>query len=100
MNSKFKMKYVNFYCNDCFKLAIFCQLMMCHCIFIFTEYIFIQPLYFGSIPHGLVPSRLGLQNIMTASLQRGKTPTLTSCPGYNTKQSDGEVLVMLELLGM
>ena len=35
--------------------------------------------------------RLGLWNTPTAPLQ---------CPGYNTKQSDGEVLDMLELLGM
>ena len=29
----------------------------------------------------------------------GKTPP-NQCPTYNTKQSDGEVLVMLELWGM
>ena len=29
----------------------------------------------------------------------GKTP-LNKCPGYDTKQSDGEVPVMLELWGM
>ena len=34
-----------------------------------------------------------------ASLQRGKTPH-NECPGYDTKQSDGEVLVMLQLWGM
>ena len=28
------------------------------------------------------------------------TPTTNECPGYDTKQSDGEVLVMLELWGM
>ena len=43
------------------------------------------------------PSRLGLQNILTASLQRGKTP---ECPGYDTEQSDGEAPEMLELWGM
>ena len=38
----------------------------------------------------------------TASLQRGKTPHTHSneCPGYDSKQSDGEVPVMLELWGM
>ena len=38
----------------------------------------------------------------TASLQRGKTPTTNNneCPGYDTKQSDDEVPVMLELWGM
>ena len=34
-------------------------------------------------------SQLGLQNTPTASLQRGKTPP-NKCPGYHTKQSDGE----------
>ena len=47
------------------------------------------------------PSRLsgGLQNIPTASLQRGKT-SANGCPDYDTKQSDGEAPVMLELWGM
>ena len=36
--------------------------------------------------------------IPTASLQRGKTPN--EFPGCDTKKSDGEVSVMLELLGM
>ena len=29
-----------------------------------------------------------------------RTPTTTKCPGYNTKQSDGEVPLTLELWGM
>ena len=37
----------------------------------------------------------GLQNAPSASLQRGKTPPDKS-PGYDTKQSDGEVPVMLK----
>ena len=37
---------------------------------------------------------------LTATLQRGKTPTPNECPRYDTKQSDGELLVMLELWGM
>ena len=38
---------------------------------------------------------------LTASLQRGKTPPPTNeCPGNDTKQSDGEVPVILELWGM
>ena len=37
---------------------------------------------------------------MTASLQRGKTPIPNEYSGYDTKQSDGEVPVMLELWGM
>ena len=32
-------------------------------------------------------------------MHRGKTPP-NECPGYDTKQSDGEVPVMLELWGM
>ena len=45
----------------------------------------------------ILPSRLGLQNTPTASLQRGKT---NGCPGYDTKQSHGEVPAVLELQGM
>ena len=41
-----------------------------------------------------LPFRLGLQNTPIASQQRSK------CPGYDTKQSDGEASVMLELWGM
>ena len=37
------------------------------------------------------PSKLGLQNILTASLHSPK-----ECPGYDTEQSDGEALRMLE----
>ena len=33
-------------------------------------------------------------------LCRGAKPHLNGCPGYDTKQSDGEVPVMLELWGM
>ena len=40
-----------------------------------------------------------LQNTMIASQQRGKTPP-NKCPGYDTKQSDIEVSVILELWGM
>ena len=47
----------------------------------------------------LNPSWLGLLNILTASLQRGKTPTPNECPRYDTKQSDGEAPI-LELWGM
>ena len=46
-----------------------------------------------------LPSRLGWLNTPTAPLQKGKNlPTMS--PGYDTKQSDGEIPVMLELLGM
>ena len=47
----------------------------------------------------MLPNRLGLLNTPTASLQRGKTPP-NYYPGYDTKQSDGEVPAMLELWGM
>ena len=33
-------------------------------------------------------------------LYRGVRPSPNECPRYDTKQSDGEVLVMLELWGM
>ena len=45
------------------------------------------------------PSQLGLQNTPTASLQRRKVLP-NEGPGYDTKQSDGEVPVMPELLGI
>ena len=47
-----------------------------------------------------LPSRLGLLNTLTAPLQRGKTPPPSECPGYNTKQSDGEVPAVPGLWGM
>ena len=37
--------------------------------------------------------------MLTSRLQRGKTPH-NECPGYDTKQSDGELPVMSELWGM
>ena len=48
----------------------------------------------------MLPSRLGLQNTPSASPQRCKTPFPNECPEYDTKQSGGEVPVMLELWGM
>ena len=42
---------------------------------------------------------MGLKNTPTASLQRGKT-TPNECPGYDSKQSDGEVPVMLGPWGL
>ena len=50
-----------------------------------------------------LPSRLWLKNTSTALLQRGIPPTHTHTneySGYDTKQSDGEVPVMLELWEM
>ena len=46
-----------------------------------------------------LPSQLGQYNTPTAPLQRGSTPS-KECPGYDTKQCDGEVPVMLEFWGM
>ena len=42
---------------------------------------------------------LGCKNTLTSSLQRGKTPA-NEYPGYDTKQSAGEVPVMLGLRGI
>ena len=50
-------------------------------------------------PKGKWPSWWGLQNTPTASVPKGNPPS-NECPGYDTKQSDGEASVMLELLGM
>ena len=44
--------------------------------------------------------RGGLLNTPTALLQRGKIPPPNECPGYDTKQSDSEAPIMLELWGM
>ena len=41
----------------------------------------------------------GLLNTPTAPLQRGNTPH-NGCPAYDTKQSEGDVQVILELWGM
>ena len=49
--------------------------------------------YICTHTHTWLPSRL------TAPLQRGKIPP-NECTGYDTKQSDGEVPVMLQLWGM
>ena len=38
-----------------------------------------------------------MENIPTASLQRGKTPPLNKCHRYDIKQSDDEAAAMLEL---
>ena len=54
-------------------------------------------IYYVTLTTNLLPSWLGLSNRPTAPLQRGKTPPSNECPGYDTKQSDGEVPVMLEL---
>ena len=45
------------------------------------------------------PSRLLLLYILTASLQKSKTPTTNECPAYDAKPSIGEAPV-LELKGM
>ena len=47
----------------------------------------------------LWPNRLGEQNTPTSFLQRSQSVP-SECPGYNTKQSNGDVSVMLELWGM
>ena len=49
---------------------------------------------------GLCSVRWSCKIHRTASLQKVKTPHLNKCPGYDTKQSDGEVPVMLEFWWM
>ena len=49
--------------------------------------------------YSLLPSWLALKNSPTAPLQRDKTLP-NECPGYDTKQSDGEVPVITGLWGM
>ncbi len=50
---------------------------------------------FRFIPRYFSLCRLGQLNTPTPPLQRGKTPN--ECPGYDTKQSDCEVPVILKL---
>ena len=38
--------------------------------------------------------RLGPQNTLTASLQRGKPPTINECPRYDNKRPDGEASIL------
>ena len=45
------------------------------------------------------PSKLGLQNTSTTPLQKSKTPP-KEYPDNDTKLSDGEASVILELWGM
>ena len=59
---------------------------MCYCLF----FLFFYTSY-------IISTSLFAQ--LAASLLRGKTPP-SGCPGYDTKQSDGEVPVMLGLWGM
>ena len=47
-----------------------------------------------------LPSWLGLRIHPLHLCGEVRLPTLNECPGYDTKQSDGEVSVMLELWGM
>ena len=49
-------------------------------------------LVLGSVVYSFITCRI-------APLRRGKTPP-NKCPGHYTKQSDGEVPMMLELWGM
>ena len=53
--------------------------------------------YIWSLSLTLWPIQIGLQNILTASLLKGKIPTHNECPGYYIESSDGEAPVMLEL---
>ena len=46
------------------------------------------------------PSRPELQNTLTASLQKSKTPSLSEYPRYSTNQSDSEIPVMLKFWRM
>ena len=55
--------------------------------------------YINLNPFCNMPSRQGCR-ILWLHLCRGVRPPPTKCPGYDTKQSDGEVPVMLELWGI
>ena len=60
--------------------------------------------YYCEFPHHhyqVVAQSAGAVYTLTISLQRGKTPphTHNKRPGYDSKQHDGEVPLMLELWG-
>ena len=57
------------------------------------------PYIFHLISFLACPVGWGCRIHWPAPLQRGKTPP-NECPGYDTKQSDGEVPAMLEIWGM
>ena len=62
-------------------------------ILLFSHY----SLYLINDPRVYLSSRLGLKNTPTAPLQWGKIPPAHKCHGYDTKQSDDDVPVMLGL---
>ena len=65
----------------------------------FTKIVVYKFIWHQSRPqHFFLPCRLGLDNTLTAPLQRSKTPN--ECPVYDTKQSDGQVQVLLGLWGI
>ena len=86
--------FVNYYCPQYLLVVKFSYIII---IIIVYCYYYFTPCEFFST--ALLPSWLGVQNTLTAPLQRGKIPP-NECPVYDTKQSDGEVPVMLELWGM
>ena len=47
-----------------------------------------------------VAQSTGVEEYTDCTSAEGKTSLLNECPGYDTKQSDDEVPVMLELWGM
>ena len=59
---------------------------------IFNHCLYLKPLKSCPVSRGCRIHRL--------LLCRGVRPPSNECPGYDTKQSDGEVLAMLELWGM
>ena len=72
-------------------------LTLSHYLFPHHISLLLDPLDYIQCPYRVdLPSRLGQKNTLTASLQEGKTPP-NECPVYDTKQSDSEVPVMLEL---
>ena len=57
-------------------------------------------LYIYVYTHILLKMTDKILDCPVAPLQRGKTHPPNECPGFDTKQFDGEVPVMLELWGM
>ena len=68
-------------------------------IYIYKEYLALNNLQNGSaIKHNQI--RQGKPDYRTTHCYTGKLISICLCPGYDTKQPDGDVPVMLELWGM
>ena len=104
--------HIFFVCNSFFVLLLLLHFLSSFLSFFFLSFFlglfffFLSFFYFFFFvikififSHCFLPRRLWWYNTPTVSLQKCKT-TPNECPGNYTKQSEGEIPVMLELWGM